>query len=199
MVESYGGDHLAVAWSGPGFSRKVLSGEALFIQAYEHDGDGDALADSWEVTHFGDTTSHTSTDDPDKDGRENTLEFALDDDPNNASTSGKVVSSVTNINGDDRLTLTFPVRANAVFSAAAPDQKVMESAPVDGLIYRVESSNNLVFGDASSATLVEEVTPALSAGLPALNSGWTYRTFSISINPADTSANFMRIAVEQAP
>jgi hypothetical protein len=38
------------------------------------DSDGDALLDSWEVTHFGNTTSQNGSDDPDGDGLNNHVE-----------------------------------------------------------------------------------------------------------------------------
>jgi hypothetical protein len=94
------------------------------------------------------------------------------------------------------MTLTLPVRNGAVFSdVSGPDV----SAVVNGITYRIEGSDTLA---AASWTLnVAEVTDlgektAIQSGLPALSTGWTYRTFrapaSISgANPAD----FLRAGV----
>jgi hypothetical protein len=45
------------------------------------DADGDGLPDTWEVTHFGNTTSQNGSGDPDSDGATNAEEFAAATDP----------------------------------------------------------------------------------------------------------------------
>jgi hypothetical protein len=45
------------------------------------DADGDGLPDSWEIAHFGNTTSQNGSGDPDHDGATNAEEFAAGTDP----------------------------------------------------------------------------------------------------------------------
>lgn len=52
------------------------------------DDDDDGLPDDWENEHFNDTTSQNGTGDPDGDGLNNTSEFELGTDPNEADTDG---------------------------------------------------------------------------------------------------------------
>jgi fibronectin-binding autotransporter adhesin len=136
-------------------------------------------------------------DDPDNDGQTNIEEFAFDGDPLSGANSGKVVGKIGSVGGSDHMTITLPVRNGAVFSDVSGPEV---SASVDGIIYRIEGSDTLA---AASWTLnVTEVTDlgektAIQTGLPALSSGWTYRTFrapaSITgANPAD----FLRAGVQ---
>ena len=75
--------------------------------------------------------------------------------------------------GAQVLTLTLPVRTGAVFSGATEQV----SAPVDGIVYRIQGSDDL----NTFALVISEVTgadaTAIQAGLPTLSTGWTYRTF----------------------
>ncbi|MFD0892290.1 autotransporter-associated beta strand repeat-containing protein [Luteolibacter ambystomatis] len=116
----------------------------------------------------------TKSADPDHDGRSNLLEFALDGDPTNAANDGKMRAAV---GLDNVLTLTLPVRLGASFTAGGD----LVSAPVDGVIYKIQGSTDL--SDFIS-TNVTEVIPALASGMPALGTGWEYRTFRL---PGTTS------------
>jgi autotransporter-associated beta strand protein len=128
------------------------------------------------------------TQDPDFDGQTNLQEFAFDGNPLSGASSGKVVGKIASVGGSNHMTISLPVRAGAVFAnAGGPDV----SAPVDGLVYRIEGSDALV----SWALDVTEVTGpdavAIQAGLPALTDvNWTYRTFRAPLaitagNPQD--------------
>jgi hypothetical protein len=88
------------------------------------------------------------------------------------------------------LIYTLPVRDGAVFSGPGD----LVSAPVDGIIYQIQGSANLL--DFTTATIAE-VTPAHSAGLPALSTGWSYRSFYFSGAPADRA--FLRTVVVEVP
>jgi transcriptional antiterminator Rof (Rho-off) len=111
------------------------------------------------------------TSDPDFDETVNLLEFAIDGNPKSGISSGKMACRVADIAGEPALTFTLPVRNGAVFSGANS-----LTATKDDVEYIVRAS-----ADLSAWTLdVDEVTPALSAGLPALNDGWSYRTFRIA-------------------
>lgn len=120
--------------------------------------------------------------DPDEDGRINLFEFALNDDPLNPEPSGKTAIRASTDPGLDAFVLTLPVREGAVFTGSAPP-----TAIVDGIIYQVQGSVDL---ESFTAPLTE-VLLAQSAGLPALDAGWTYRSFLHS-TPA-LPAGFFRI------
>jgi hypothetical protein len=112
-------------------------------------------------------------DDPDGDGFANLGEFALAGDPLSPG-AARVYPSLQDIAGRKALVLTMPVRLGAVFSGSGEQV----SAPVDGVVYRVQGSTDL----AGWGVAVEEVAGATAegarAGLPALESGWTYRSFA---------------------
>jgi len=122
--------------------------------------------------------------DPDNDGQNNLLEFALNGTPNSGASSGKVRASVELVAGDNALTYTLPVRTGAVFSGAAA-----QTATIDGITYSIEGSDDLSIWNT---TVISEVVPALSAGLPALDTGWTYRTFRTPGSSTSDPADFIR-------
>lgn len=126
------------------------------------------------------------TDDPDGDGMNNLLEFALDGNPASGASSGKVVSKID----ADHLTLTLPVRTGAVFSGSGP----LTSAAIDHLIYDIDGSTDL----SGFASGVEEIAP-LSAGLPNLSDGWTYRTFRLTSAVSSAPKGFLRAGAGEAP
>ena len=70
------------------------------------------------------------------------------------------------------------------------------SDPVDGAVYRIQGGDD--HADWTTR-VISEVTSALDAGLPALDSGWEYRTFrtpdAIHTDPED----FIRAVIEVAP
>ena len=135
----------------------------------------------------------TPDSDADLDGRSNLLEFATNDDPNSGIPSGKVSTGIRDISGVKVLTLTLPVRGTATpFSGSS--QQV--SDPVDGIVYRIQGSNDL--SDWNS-TVISEVVPPLSAGLPALNEGWEYRTFRVQGDVGSNPRCYIRAMIETAP
>ena len=131
-------------------------------------------------------------DDPDGDGKPNFLEFALNSNPTSGKGSGedKTNGVVATIAGQPVQTFTLPVRTGATFTGATE-----LSGSRDGVRYRIQGSTNL-----SAWTLdVDEVTPALGTGLPALDSGWEYRTFRV---PGPVTAEvkaFLRAVIDPAP
>lgn len=129
--------------------------------------------------------------DPDKDGLSNLLEFAFDGDPVSATTTGKVVTKIANVSGDNCLVLTLPVRAGATFAGSGP-----LTSTVDELDYAIEGSANL----ATFNLNVTEVTPALSSGLPTLSgAGWEYRSFRLATPVTSAAAAFLRAKVTSTP
>ena len=123
--------------------------------------------------------------DPDKDGRLNFQEYALDSNPRSSANEGKLVCKVATLaDSSNVLTLTLPVRRAATFSSSGGEQT---SAPIDGVVYTIQGSATLA---AASWTLaVTEITnpadvAAIQAGLPPLSDvngdslpDWTYRSF----------------------
>ena len=134
-------------------------------------------------------------DDPDNDGRLNIEEFAFDGDPLNGTGDGKIVGKVASVGGDAVLTLSLPVRDGAVFTGLTE----LVSGDTDGFIYTIQGSDDL----AAWTLDVDEVTggdaATIQSGLPALNTGWTYRTFRTpDVISADVT-DFMRATVHEAP
>lgn len=127
----------------------------------------------------------TKNGDPDGDGLSNLLEFAFDGNPASATSTGKIVTKLD----ADHLTLTLPVRSGAVFSGTGP----LTSAAIGDLIYRIDGSAAL-----SGFTAGVEETTALSAGLPALSTGWTYRTFRLTAPVSSAPKGFLRANANDA-
>jgi len=134
--------------------------------------------------------------DPDGDGLTNIQEFAFNGIPNNGAASGKIRSSVETINSEKVLVLTLPVRDGAVFSGNTPAEATLVG---DQLGYRIEGTNDLTTFDQA----VSEVVPAASSGLPALDAGWTYRSFRLNGNIGGATprgpSGFLRAVVVDTP
>jgi hypothetical protein len=130
-------------------------------------------------------------DDPDNDGRNNLCEFAFDGNPLSGANDGKIVGKPAPVGPDEVLTLTLPVRNGAVFPVSPG---ALVSNPIDGIRYIIE-------GDGSLSPFDDGITeiPAITAGLPGLSAGWSYRTFrSPGIVPTVPKA-FLRAKVSEAP
>ena len=92
------------------------------------------------------------------------------------------------------MTLTLPVRTGALFSADSGDQL---SALIDGIYYRIEGDETLsTFADTITEVTTGDKT-AIQAGLPALSSGWTYRTFRHSGTVPATPKAFLRAKISE--
>ena len=128
---------------------------------------------AWATTNLLTVDNNGKSQDPDADGQNNLGEFAFNSDPLSGSSSGKIAGKAASVGGAQVLTLTLPVRTGAVFSGATEQV----SAPVDGIVYRIQGSDDL----NTFALVISEVTgadaTAIQAGLPTLSTGWTYRTF----------------------
>jgi hypothetical protein len=114
----------------------------------------------------------TQTGDPEGDDKTNIEEFALNDNPASGVASGKVRARVETVGLDQALVLTLPVRGNPTPTFTGSPAK---TATIDGVVYTIEGSNDL--GTFNQGVTV--ITPASSDGLPALGSGWTYRSFRL--------------------
>ena len=129
--------------------------------------------------------------DADDDGLDNLLEFALDSDPTSGAASGKVRSRIETVGGDQALVITLPVRDGAVFGGSTA-----QAATIDGITYTVSGSNTLATFDEA----VSEIAVS-AAGMPSLNTGWTYRSFRLDgAIPTRGATGFLRAdVVEAAP
>ena len=122
---------------------------------------------------------------------DNRTEFAFDGDPTDGSASGKIRCRPETVDGQTALVITFPVRGTAgeVTFSGSPSP----TATVDGLTYSVQGSDDLI---DFNAPVVPLATP-LSAGMPALNEGWHYRSFRLEGGiPARGVKGFLRATVE---
>lgn len=130
--------------------------------------------------------------DPDHDGANNLLEYALDGDPLLAD--GTLTHSrVLNIAGTPYLTLTIAVRGGANFTGTT----ALASAPIDGVTYSVEGATDLsALWNAAVVEATGTEVAAFQATLPALSSGWTYRTFRPAAALSSTARIFLRARVE---
>ncbi len=137
-------------------------------------------------------------DDPDRDGRGNLLEFAVNGNPLSAANDGKVLAGSSTLGDASKvLTLTLPVRAGATFSGATG----LVSELIDGVVYTIQGSDSLLAAAWNLA--VTEITgpdaAAIQEDLPGLSSGaWTYRTFRSpgTVTDGDPS-DFLRAGVQQ--
>ncbi|WP_341404576.1 beta strand repeat-containing protein [Luteolibacter soli] len=130
------------------------------------------------------------TADPDKDGKPNSFEFALDGNPASFTNAGKISVSTLDSNdaGSDReLSVTLAVRNGAVL-ATQPDGSV--TLTVDDIVYTIQGSQNLV--DWNEA--ISEVTPPTPL-VPAANIGWTARTFQVTDSNGLPSRRFLQVSV----
>jgi hypothetical protein len=171
----------ASAWSGPPGDWSVAQvGDALELR-FTPDPYG-----AW-IAGFAPLADATRAGDPDGDGIPNLTEFALDDDPSQPVRSPRVAAVMMDHAGQRHLTLTLPVRGEAVFS---PEGDALLSSVVDGLRYRIEGSRDLVY----PLPLVE-VVPALAAALPPPRPGWTYRSFRLAPSLSTEPRGFLRIRI----
>lgn len=131
----------------------------------------------WMSTNFPLVSPNGAGDDPDGDGVNNLAEFAFSGNPGDGSNNGLKRFGIEDVGGTNHLTYTFACRSGATFAGTAP-----AIASVDGVDYSVRASLDL-----SAFTLaVDEVSPAITTGLPAAPVGYTYRTFRVT-DPQSTN------------
>ena len=129
--------------------------------------------------------------DPDGDGQNNLEEFAFNSNPTVGAASGKIRTQVVTIGTDQVLVITLPVRGTS--SSPSFTGAVEKSATGDHVKYTITGSAGLATWDQA----VSEVTPADDAGLPTLDSGWSYRTFRLDTPITGTAPmGYLRATVE---
>lgn len=188
------GDNSAV------ISTNDLAGNARIQQcfvdlgAYEYASNIPAAYCEWIESHFPGETDPAITGlyaDPNQDGRPNIQHFAFNTDPLGAGgDEGKVRGSVIDDDGTDYFSLTLPLPSGAAFTGS-PNP----AAAVDGIIYTAQGSFDLSLWDAT----VVEVSPASSSGLPALDAGWSYRTFRLDTPANSQPRGFLRVEIAEIP
>jgi fibronectin-binding autotransporter adhesin len=151
--------------------------------------------DEWAASKGLDAGNDGKLDDPDHDGLENIVEFGIDGNPLGGS-EGKFAALIADVDPgagvEDAFVVTVPIRTGATFSGPGD----LVSPAIDGIIYSIQGSTGLT--DFTSID-VSEVTPALSSGMPAPSTGWTYRTFRLPGSPAAPNAKaFLRVGVAEA-
>jgi fibronectin-binding autotransporter adhesin len=152
--------------------------------------------DDWAALRGLTPGNNGKLDDPDHDGMENIVEFGIDGNPLGGS-EGKLAALVTDVDPgagvENAFALTVPIRTGATFTGPGD----LVSPAIDGIIYSIQGSTGLV--DFTSID-VSEVVPALSGGMPAPSTGWTYRTFRLPGSPsAPHTKAFLRVGVAEAP
>jgi len=148
--------------------------------------------DDWATSNGLTAGNNAPTANPDGDGYVNLAEFALNGNPLSGATGGKVVVKLGSVSGQQALTLTLPVRTAATTFTGATSL----TAAGDGVTYTIEAGDTLT----SWGLDVDEVTgadaTAIQAGLPAVETGWTYRTFRSVGAVAGDPIEFIRARVE---
>ncbi len=130
--------------------------------------------------------------DPNGDGDPNYKHFAFDENPLTGASDGKFAVEIAEDGGQDYLTLTFPTVRFTSFSGAPP------KAAKTGLIYTIRADEDLAGDDL----IAVEVSPALSAGLPALSdtdgsgTDWEYNTFRLPDPVSALDMGFLWVEVE---
>ena len=126
-------------------------------------------------------------------GASNLRNYAFDGDPSaSAADASKFRGQFIQTGGTNSFSFTMPVRYGGGFICGTNT-----SATVDGLVYRVLGSSDLVNWNQP----VEEVYSASTNGLPALSmqgvGGYQYRSFRLS--DPNLKKGFIRTVVEPAP
>ncbi len=135
------------------------------------------------------------------DTKTNLYHFAFDTHPmGDGGTEGKQRGSMEMNSGDDLpyFTLTVPVRAGAVFSGNPPT-----SAAIDGLIYQITASSDLL--DLSGDLTLEELPAPASTSMPALGDydgtagpDWEYRSFRVTPAVPGLESGYIQVKVTEA-
>jgi fibronectin-binding autotransporter adhesin len=158
----------------------------------------DSAYDEWASLKGLNGTNNGKAQDPDNDGISNIVEFGLDGNPLSGANDGKTRLAIADLDPgagvEMALTLTLPLRTGADFDG--PGDLVSDA--IDEIIYKIQGSLTLATGDFTSLDITE-VTPALSADMPGLSGGWSYRTFRLPGSPGSPHAKaFLRADVSEA-
>lgn len=158
--------------------------------------------DTWATAKGLSSGNNAKNLDPDNDGKNNLYEFAFDGDPLSGTNDGKIVGKVASVGGSQVLTLTLPVRGTVtptITPTFSPNSGDQLSALIDGIYYRIEGDQTLSSFDSSITEVTGTDATNIQAGLPALSTGWIYRTFRAPGNTSTTPKAFLRAKVSETP
>jgi hypothetical protein len=155
--------------------------------------------DAWiaQFTSLTNPADRLKSADPDKDGFTNLAEFALNGNPTRGTGAPLVSCKILTLSGSRRLTFTLPVRVGTVFQTSATGEYLLFS-PDDSFSYRLQATTDLA--DFTTRTVIDatpEESTAAQAALPALDPGWTYRTFRPSALVSATPRQWMRALITE--
>jgi hypothetical protein len=120
----------------------------------------------------------------------------LDGNPATGARSGKIVAKIAPVSGSNALTLTLPVRSGATadpFDSAGGELGLRQN--VDGVSYKIQASDEMTNWTLDVAEVTDSDATAIQSGLPALNSGWVYRTFRSPGAVAGDPREYMRAVI----
>jgi autotransporter-associated beta strand protein len=133
--------------------------------------------------------------DPDDDGVNNLVEFALNGDPTDGGDNGLSASLIQDATAPagDELTLIIAARRGASFGAGPNGTR---TAGIDGVNYTVEGSLNLVFPAENVTHVGASDTAPAATGLPSLvGEDWEYHTFSLDSSEGLPGKGFLRVKI----
>jgi hypothetical protein len=135
----------------------------------------------------------SKSDDEDQDRVTNFMEFALNSSPTDASERGlykSLIQDSTSAAGRE-LTLVVAVRRGAVFQQ---DSNGSQSANVDGVLYTIQGSLDLVtFSSIVSHIVVADIAPTATGLRSLVASDWEYHTFRLAASRDQTVQGFLRV------
>lgn len=156
--------------------------------------------DAWiaKFPSLTDPADRLRTADPDDDGLSNLAEFAFNDDPTKGLGATKFFEKVVSSGGEHVLTLTLPMRYLTVkFPPAQPVGELILEELEDGMNYIVQGSDSLTAYPLEVTEITGSSALALQAGLPAVDSEWTYRSFRTTSVAGGSGRRFMRVQVTE--
>lgn len=177
--------------AGNALSTGLTSAAVIHVDPFDYN--------DW-ATHYGLTPDNNDPDsDPDNDGFTNKEEFAIDGNPLAGGSAGKIRLATVELNGQpipgdgEYLTYTFPTRNGAVF-INDPVEAFLR-AGIDEIVYTIAATENLT----TYHLPLFEHSEVLSAGLPPLSPGWSYRTFLLGTDLDATNSAFFRLGIDFQP
>ncbi|WP_193210894.1 hypothetical protein [Luteolibacter marinus] len=174
-AEGSGAEHTSAAITGTGFL--LVTGSDPYLNWIGQFADLSGPAD------------YATGANPDHGALDNLGEFAFAGDPGDPSNEGGPFATPV----DETFRYILPVRSGAVFSQIGNE---MVSAPVDGIVYRIQASTGLSDFDVT-VTETSGFEPAPDAA--PLPEGWEYRSFETALPVAGAPRQFMRAVAEAAP
>jgi hypothetical protein len=151
------------------------------------------------ITDIDEAADSSAAGDPDGDGQNNLMEFALDGTPLDGALNGRIhlSSQASDYSDDKALILTLAVRAGTVFPSG---ENIQPSASMDGVTYTIEGGKDL---NGFLATIwtndpADPKNATLNDGLPVLDSTYEYRSFTLkgSESPSLNPKGFLRVKIE---